>query len=140
MVRGTSPTTWACRPTSPNGSRRTGAATRRSPPNGPGGPPPGARRARGGAPAAERAARADADRARIEADKARADAEESARGAARALRLADRSKARLARGAEATGLLAATLDVDDSLERLTNLIVPLLADWVVIHFADENGR
>src|SRR4051794_341303 len=90
--------------------------------------------------AAERSARADADRARIEADRARADAEESARGAARALRLADRSKARLALVAEATGLLAATLDVDDSLERLTSLIVPLLADWVVIHLADETGR
>ncbi len=90
--------------------------------------------------AAERAARGDADRARVEADKARAEAEESARAAARALRLADRSKARLALVAEATGLLAATLDVDDSLERLTSLIVPLLADWVVIHLADDSGR
>jgi PAS domain S-box-containing protein len=97
-------------------------------------------RVRDEALAAERAAREDADRARMEADRARADAEESARSAARALRLADRSKARLALVAEATGLLAATLDVDDSLERLTNLIVPLLADWVVIHLADETGR
>lgn len=90
--------------------------------------------------AAERSARADADRARIEADRARADAEESARNAAKALALADRTKSRLALVAEATGLLAATLDVDDSLERLTSLIVPLLADWVVIHLADETGR
>jgi PAS domain S-box-containing protein len=96
--------------------------------------------ARDAALAAERAARADADRAREDADRARADAECSARAAEEALRQADSSRQRLALVAEATGLLAATLDVNESLERLTQLVVPLLADWVVVHLADGRGR
>jgi PAS domain S-box-containing protein len=97
-------------------------------------------RAREEALAAERTARADADRAREEAVRARGDAERSARTAADALQMADASRRRLAIVAEATGLLAATLDVDESLERLTQLVVPLLADWVIISLADEGGR
>jgi PAS domain S-box-containing protein len=106
-----------------------------------------AERIREAALESERHAREDADRARAEADRARAEAErsageaaQSARDAEAALAVADSSRRQLALVAEATGLLAATLDVDESLERLTRLVVPLLADWVVIHLADENGR
>ncbi|MDQ1634096.1 MAG: hypothetical protein QOJ32_905 [Frankiaceae bacterium] len=97
-------------------------------------------RVREAALASERAARADADRAREEADRARSQAEQSARAAEVALQEAHVSRRRLALVAEATGLLAATLDVDESLHRLTRLVVPLLADWVIIHLADEAGQ
>lgn len=40
----------------------------------------------------------------------------------------------------ATELLAITLDVDEALVRLARLLVPLLADWVVISLADDNGQ
>lgn len=68
---------------------------------------------------AERAARADAELAWARAEAA---------------------NRRLSLMAEASGLLAATLDVDESLERVARLVVPLLADWVVINLADERGR
>ena len=66
---------------------------------------------------------------RVEADRDRA-------AAYRAERIA---RERLALLAEATSTLAATLDVDESLERLARLVVPLLADWVAIHLVDEAG-
>ena len=66
---------------------------------------------------------------RVEADRDRA-------AAHRAERMA---RERLGLLAEATSTLAATLDVDDSLERLARLVVPLLADWVAIHLVDEAG-
>jgi PAS domain S-box-containing protein len=66
---------------------------------------------------------------RIEADRDRA-------AAYRAERLA---RERLALLAEATSTLAATLDVDESLDRLARLVVPLLADWVAIHLVDAAG-
>ncbi len=97
-------------------------------------------RIREAALASERSAREEAVRAREEAVRARGEAEQSARAAEVALRAAEVSRRRLALVAEATGLLAATLDVDESLDRLTRLVVPLLADWVVIHLADEQGR
>ena len=75
--------------------------------------------ARRSALTAEQAARADAD---------------SARRQAHVLGL------RMSLVAEATGLLASTLDVDESLDRLARLAVPLLADWVVITLIDERGR
>jgi PAS domain S-box-containing protein len=69
--------------------------------------------------AAEREARAEAERARAEAE---------------------RSQGRLALVAEATSLLTATLDVDDAMERLANLAVPLLADWCTVDLvADMDG-
>ncbi len=68
---------------------------------------------------AERAARADAELARVQAEAA---------------------NRHLSLMAEASELLAATLDVDESLERVARLVVPLLADWVVINLADERGR
>ena len=37
-------------------------------------------------------------------------------------------------------MLAATLDVDESLERLTTLVVPLMADWCTVHLVDRRRR
>ena len=66
---------------------------------------------------------------RVEADRDRAAAYRAERAA----------RERLALLAEATSTLAATLDVDESLDRLARLVVPLLADWVAIHLVDEAG-
>ncbi|MDX6201740.1 MAG: hypothetical protein QOJ83_1240, partial [Frankiales bacterium] len=46
---------------------------------------------------------------------------------------------RLALLAEATSMMAATLDADVGLERLAALLVPSFADWVVISRLDEDG-
>ena len=81
---------------------------------------------------------------RVEADQARAlamAAERAARADAESTRrTAHVFGLRMSLVAEATGLLASTLDVGESLERLARLAVPLLADWVVISLADEQGR
>ena len=81
---------------------------------------------------------------RVEADQARAlalAAERAARADAESTRrTAHVFGLRMSLVAEATGLLASTLDVGESLERLARLVVPLLADWVVISLADEHGR
>ena len=81
---------------------------------------------------------------RVEADQARAQAlvaERAARADAESTRrTAHVFGLRMSLVAEATGLLASTLDVGESLERLARLAVPLLADWVVISLADEQGR
>jgi PAS domain S-box-containing protein len=52
---------------------------------------------------------------------------------------AEQAQRRLALLAEATSMLAATLDVDESLDRLTRLVVPLLADWCTVHLLDPEG-
>jgi PAS domain S-box-containing protein len=52
---------------------------------------------------------------------------------------AEKSRERLALLAEATSLLAATLDVDESLDRLTSLVVPALADFCTIDLLDGAG-
>ncbi|WP_299953523.1 PP2C family protein-serine/threonine phosphatase [uncultured Modestobacter sp.] len=75
--------------------------------------------------AAEQAARRDAEEAHAAADAARVEAE--------------RAQSRLALMAEATSTLSATLDLDDLLDRLATLCVPLLADWVLITLVDEHG-
>ncbi|WP_369135746.1 SpoIIE family protein phosphatase [Modestobacter sp. I12A-02662] len=75
--------------------------------------------------AAERAARHEAEVAHAAAERARVDAE--------------RAQSRLALMAEATSTLSATLDMDDLLDRLAGLCVPLLADWVFLTLADEHG-
>ncbi|MEX2290796.1 MAG: SpoIIE family protein phosphatase [Mycobacteriales bacterium] len=62
------------------------------------------------------------------------DAERAARAEA------ERSQRRLALLAEATSMLAATLDVDESLDRLTGLVVPLMADWCTVHLLAPDGR
>ena len=53
---------------------------------------------------------------------------------------AERAQRRLALLAEATSVLAATLDVDESLDRLTGLVVPLMADWCTVHLLAPDGR
>jgi PAS domain S-box-containing protein len=75
--------------------------------------------------AAERAARQEAETARSVAERSRADAE--------------RAQSRLALMAEATSTLTATLEMDELLDRLAGLCVPLLADWVYITLVDEYG-
>jgi PAS domain S-box-containing protein len=52
---------------------------------------------------------------------------------------AERSSRRLALLAEATSMLAATLDVDESLDRLTRLVVPMLADFCTVHLLSADG-
>jgi len=52
---------------------------------------------------------------------------------------AEHAQRRLALLAEATSMLAATLDVDESLGRLTRLTVPLMADWCTVHLLAEDG-
>lgn len=52
---------------------------------------------------------------------------------------AERAQRRLALLAEATSMLAATLDVDESLDRLTSLVVPLMADWCTVHLLSADG-
>jgi PAS domain S-box-containing protein len=52
---------------------------------------------------------------------------------------AERAQRRLALLAEATSMLAATLDVDESLDRLTGLVVPLMADWCTVHLLATDG-
>ena len=61
-------------------------------------------------------------------------AERAARSAA------ENAQRRLALLAEATSMLAATLDVDESLDRLTSLVVPLMADWCTVHLLNAEGR
>ena len=61
-------------------------------------------------------------------------AERAARSAA------ERAQRRLALLAEATSMLAATLDVDESLDRLTGLVVPLMADFCTVHLVTPDGR
>ncbi|GAA3136869.1 hypothetical protein GCM10020001_069240 [Nonomuraea salmonea] len=46
---------------------------------------------------------------------------------------------RLALLAETTATLTSSLDVDATLRHLVRLVVPLLADWVVVDLVDEEG-
>jgi PAS domain S-box-containing protein len=75
----------------------------------------------------------DAERqARLTAEAARADAQA-------AMREAERSQRILGLLAEATTVMAATLDVQEALNRLAALLVPMLGDWVAINLLDANG-
>ncbi len=67
----------------------------------------------------ERAARSDAEQAR---------------------RVAEQLRDRITLVAEATDVLASTLDVDEALERLRRLAVPMLADMAVVTLVDDAGR
>jgi len=49
------------------------------------------------------------------------------------------ARARLALLAEATSRLAVTLDVDECRQRLVDLVVPSLGDWVVVASTDARG-
>jgi serine phosphatase RsbU (regulator of sigma subunit) len=82
--------------------------------------------------AAEQSARQEAELARSVAEQARTDAEY-------AQAEAERAQGRLALMAEATSTLIATLDMNELLDRLARLCVPLLADWVYLTVLDEYG-
>ena len=74
--------------------------------------------------------------ARVVAERQREEhlaAERSARAGA------ERSEQRLALLAEATSLLASTLDVEESLRRLTDLAVPLVADWCMVELVADGA-
>ncbi|CAB4933993.1 unannotated protein [freshwater metagenome] len=58
----------------------------------------------------------------------------------RARTSAEKAQRRLALLAEATSMLAATLDVEQSLERLTQLVVPMMADWCTVHLLAQDGE
>jgi PAS domain S-box-containing protein len=53
---------------------------------------------------------------------------------------AERRRDRLALLAEASALLGSSLDVEDTLVRLGNLLAETVADWAVIHLVREEGR
>ncbi|MCV2491835.1 SpoIIE family protein phosphatase [Geodermatophilus sp. YIM 151500] len=82
--------------------------------------------------AAERAARKEAELAQAVAEQARTEAE-------RARAAAERAQSRLALMAEATSTMSATLVMEDLLDRLAGLAVPLLCDWVYVTLTDEYG-
>lgn len=82
--------------------------------------------------AAEQSARRDAELAQAVAEQARADAEE-------AREQAELAQERLGLMAETTSSLTATLDMTELLDRLADLCVPLLADWVFVTVVDGHG-
>jgi PAS domain S-box-containing protein len=53
---------------------------------------------------------------------------------------AEQAQARLTLLAEATSMLAATLDVGESLDRLAALVVPSLADWCMVELVGTEGE
>ena len=75
---------------------------------------------------AEQTARQEAELARTVAERAQAEAE--------------RAQSRLALMAEATSALIATLDMTELLDRLGELCVPRLADWVTLTLVDQYGQ
>lgn len=82
--------------------------------------------------------------ARVLAEQGRAQhlaAEQQARAAAEhAQALAERAQQSLALLAEATSMLAATLDVEECLRRLGALVVPFLADWCTARLLGHDGE
>jgi serine phosphatase RsbU (regulator of sigma subunit) len=64
----------------------------------------------------------------------------SARRAERARARADAAQERLAFLAEASTLLAGTLDYERTLANVARLAVPYLADWVTVDMAGDDGR
>jgi PAS domain S-box-containing protein len=83
--------------------------------------------------AAEQSARQEAELARSVAEQARGDAEQ-------AQMEAERAQERLALMAQVTSALVATLDMGELIERLAELCVPRLADWVFLTLVDEFGQ
>ncbi|NAZ84032.1 SpoIIE family protein phosphatase [Kineococcus sp. R8] len=80
--------------------------------------------------------RVAADHERDRALQAERDARRAAEEAHRETELA---RSRLALLAEATSRLAVTLDVAECRQRLVDLVVPALADWVVVASTDAKG-
>jgi PAS domain S-box-containing protein len=68
------------------------------------------------------------------------DAQASNAAVSEALRSALVAENRRALLAEATGELAVSLTVAGSLQRLAHMVVPELADWVIIDLADQHSR
>ena len=58
----------------------------------------------------------------------------------RAEYMREQAGARLALLAEATSMMAETLDADVALERLAALLSPTFADWVIVSQVDDNGQ
>ncbi len=83
--------------------------------------------------AAEQVARREAEVAQAVAEQARADAESAREDA-------ELAQNRLALMAEATSSLTATLDRTELLDRLADLCVPLLADWIFVTVVDAHGE
>ncbi|HET9071553.1 MAG TPA: SpoIIE family protein phosphatase [Acidimicrobiales bacterium] len=75
-------------------------------------------------------------------ERVRSDTErELAYAAERAARRdAEHSRARLALLAEASARLTSTLDAEENVQRLAEIIVPALADWAIIRLSDDQGR
>lgn len=86
------------------------------------------------------AARSEAEAARAEAEAAQSQAEAARSQAEAARELSEQAQLQLSLLAEATSILAATLEVPEALRRLADLVVPLLGDWVAINVLDEQGR
>lgn len=57
----------------------------------------------------------------------------------RALAVADQARRRLALVAEASRILASSLDYGTTLTNVARLLVPALAEWVLVDVIDENG-
>ncbi len=74
---------------------------------------------------------------RVETERGRARALEAAQTARTTAEAAQR---RLALLAEATSMLASTLDVEESLHRLTELVVPFMADWCLVELVGGDGE
>ena len=89
---------------------------------------------------AERAARAEAERARAEAEAAREEAERARTEAETARAEAERARARVDLLARASDVLSRSLDERAVLARLATLLVPDLADWLVVLLPDGRGR
>lgn len=59
---------------------------------------------------------------------------------ATARRVAEHTSSQLAFLAEASRVLAGSLDLDETLQRLADTVVPRLADWCVVYLRDEHGE
>ncbi|MCW2714121.1 MAG: putative light sensor protein [Frankiales bacterium] len=66
-------------------------------------------------------------------------AEEHLRAEQAARAAAERAQRQLALLAEVTTVLAAALDIDDSVQRLSGLVVPLMSDWCTVHLMGPAG-
>ncbi len=86
------------------------------------------------------AGRQAAERALAEAEAARAQAQRYLQEQARALEAVERHAARLALLSTAGVELGATLDVQEALNRLAELAVPIMADWCVVDVVNPHDH
>jgi serine phosphatase RsbU (regulator of sigma subunit) len=66
--------------------------------------------------------------------------EQAAAEAARAAAAAELAGRHLMLIGDISQAMTSTLNADEAVQRLADLVVPLLADWVVVTVVDENGR